>query len=81
MICIFFGGGVGLLEYYFELLEGFYVNMFGFKVVICFNFDDVYWMLCQFIDSFDLVIFFELKCWYYICGYVVQILMLGLYQV
>lgn len=65
VICIFYGGYIGVVEYYQESLEVYFVYIFGLCVVLLLMFNDVYWMIQEVIVLNDLVIFMELKSCYW----------------
>lgn len=70
--CVLWGGGICVLEYYFEVNEYLFINIFGLCVVMFFLFVCVYGLLLVVICDLDLVMFFEFKCIY--CQYKEEVL-------
>lgn len=70
IVWIFLFGGIGVVEYYLDFMEFYWVYIVGFKVVVLLIFGDVYWLLWYVIVCLDFVMYLEFKCCYYSCGMV-----------
>lgn len=61
VLCLLYGGGICVLEYYFEVLEVLFGLILGLKVVIFFILYDVKGLLFVVINDLDFVVFLEFK--------------------